>query len=465
MEKEARGKGNGYRYLMATLGSSGLGLIYGLKVNLHVAIVSMVNHTAVSGGSSHNKSGSSSCDDVYPVSNDEKAEDGPFVWSTVVQGVLLSAYFLGYMVAELPGGRIAEVFSAKWVMLGAVVVNIVGALLTPAAALWHYGALILIRVLQGFGGGMTFPAMHVILAHWAPPTERSVMSSIVYSGTALGTVIFMLVSGIIGSSLGWQYVFYIEGACSCIWMIFWIIFAADSPNETSFISQDERSMIAASLGDEKHETKSVPWKAVWTSKAFWAILIAHTCSNWGWYMVLIELPSYMKMVFNFKLSDNAVLTTIPFLCMWIFSMILSKVLDTLLIKEKITTTWARKTATLIASLGPLLCFVALCFIGCRREWAVALMCVAVTCIGGMFCGFLSNHIDIAPNYAGTLMALTNTVATIPGILVPLFVGWLTHDDPGINSWQIIFGVTMVLYVIEILVYTTMGSGVEQSWNK
>lgn len=46
----------------------------------------------------------------------------------------------------------------------------------------------------------------------------------------------------------------------------------------------------------------------------------------------------------------------------------------------------------------------------------------------MFCGFLSNHIDIAPNYAGTLVAITNTVATIPGIVVPVFVGKLTETD-------------------------------------
>lgn len=52
----------------------------------------------------------------------------------------------------------------------------------------------------------------------------------------------------------------------------------------------------------------------------------------------------------------------------------------------------------------------------------------ITSIGGMFCGFLSNHIDIAPNYAGTLMAITNTAATLPGIIVPIFVGTITHGN-------------------------------------
>lgn len=83
----------------------------------------------------------------------------------------------------------AEMFSAKWVMFFSVAINVICTLLTPVMAGWHYAALILMRIGEGIGGGVTFPAMHVLLAHWAPPTERSVMSSIVYAGTALGTVV------------------------------------------------------------------------------------------------------------------------------------------------------------------------------------------------------------------------------------------------------------------------------------
>lgn len=53
----------------------------------------------------------------------------------------------------------------------------------------HFGALIAMRIGEGIGGGVTFPATHVLLAHWAPPTERSTLSSISYAGTALGTVV------------------------------------------------------------------------------------------------------------------------------------------------------------------------------------------------------------------------------------------------------------------------------------
>lgn len=114
--------------------------------------------------------------------------------------------------------------------------------------------------------------------------------------------------------------------------------------------------------------------------------------------------------------------------MWIFSLALSKVLDTLRAKQKISTTFARKFATLTACLVPMICFIVLSYIGCQRIVAVVLMTLAVTSVGGMFSGFLSNHIDIAPNFAGTLMAITNTIATIPGIVVPIFVGKLTESD-------------------------------------
>lgn len=61
----------------------------------------------------------------------------------------------------------------------------------------------------------------------------------------------------------------------------------------------------------------------------------------------------------------------------------------------------------------------------------------------MFSGFLSNHIDIAPNFAGTLMAITNTAATIPGIIVPIFVGRITHGNVGLANKQIPFNHSLI----------------------
>lgn len=480
------------RYVMAILGSIGMAIIYGLKVNLSVAMVAMLNHTGISHISSHgsphslglNNTGTFLTNGSVETVQEEVCkspgedtgtvivEDGPFIWSELLQGSLLSCYFWGYLVSQIPCGLIAENFSAKWVMFFSVAINVVCTLFTPVLTKLHYVGLILMRVLEGIGGGASFPAMHCMIASWAPPNERSVMSTIIYVGTSFGTAISILLAGVLSGNLGWESVFYVMGGLSCIWMILWMILVQDNPNKQTFISPEERQMITSQLGTvqkagaaakEKHPP--VPWRSVLTSVPFWAILIAHCCSNWGWYMFLIEIPFYMKQVLAFNVSSNAVASALPYFPMLIFSLILGKTLDTLKAKQTINTTIARKTATGIATIIPGICLLSLCYIGCKHTAAVILMAIGIVGMGGMFSGFLSNHIDIAPNYAGTLVALTNTVATLPGIIVPLFVGFITKGNQTIGAWRVIFYVTIILFIIEFLVFTIFGSGDEQAWNR
>ncbi|XP_071559510.1 putative inorganic phosphate cotransporter [Temnothorax nylanderi] len=468
-----------FRYLMAVMGSIGLAILYGFKVNASVAIVAMVNHTAVKSYTKLSSSNDSETNNTTLTSTNIcqfddtsnittiKGEDGPFVWNELIQGLILSSYFWGYTVSMLPGGRLAELWSAKWLMNLSVLLNVAASILTPVAARIHYWLFIAMRFLQGIGGGVSFPAMHVMIAKWAPPNERSVIASIVYAGTALGTVISILLTGLLAANLGWESIFYVEGVLCLIWCTLWWLMIADSPEEqTRFITQEEKSYIVTSLGGHKKNIpKRVPWLQVFRSKPFMAILIAHFCSNFGWYMLLIELPTFMNQILKFDMSSNAGLSSIPFLGMWLFTMILSKLLAILQEKRLITVTISRKIGTLFASFVPMVCLIQVSYVGCDRMKAVVLMTIAVTCIGGMYCGFLANHIDIAPNFAGSLVAMTNFVATIPGFVVPIFVGQLTHGNQTIEAWRIIFLVTIILYVIEILVYTIFGSGNEQPWNQ
>jgi ACS family sodium-dependent inorganic phosphate cotransporter len=269
---------------------------------------------------------------------------------------------------------IATKFSAKWVMWFAVFINVACTLLTPPSAYVGIWAVVFMRVLEGIGAGVTFPANHTLIAAWAPPQERSTISSIIYAGTALGTVISMLMAGILAEYYGWSSIFYVMGGLSCIWLVLWIIFIQDSPSKQGLISKEERDYIENSLGNtQAHEKpKVIPWKAIFTSKPFLGIFIAHFCSNCGWYMLLIELPIYMNGVLKFAIKENAIYTAIPFLTLWFFSIGISKTLDILKTKNKITTGQARKIATMFASVIPMFCLLALCFIGCRKMAAVVI---------------------------------------------------------------------------------------------
>lgn len=44
------------------------------------------------------------------------------------------------------------------------------------------------------------------------------------------------------------------------------------------------------------------------------------------------------------------------------------------------------------------------------------------------CGYGVNHLDVAPQYASILMGLSNTIATIPGIVSPLIAGFIVTEQ-------------------------------------
>lgn len=59
--------------------------------------------------------------------------------------------------------------------------------------------------------GVTFPCIHAVWSKWAPPLERSRMSTIAFAGTYAGTVVSMPASGMLAQKFGWESLFYVFG--------------------------------------------------------------------------------------------------------------------------------------------------------------------------------------------------------------------------------------------------------------
>ncbi|KAK7872936.1 hypothetical protein R5R35_004255 [Gryllus longicercus] len=449
------------RFVFAALASACFAISYGANVVLSVAIVAMVNHTAIA---RPHRAGHATPHCPEPPGHHHD-QDGPFAWDDVVQGYVRGAYYYGYLLAQLPGALLAERRGAKWVLWGANALNVAGLLLTPLAARAGYGVFVLLRVVMGVGGAVTFPAMHVMISNWAPPEERGVIGGIVYAGTSLGTIGATLVGGYVSASAGWPWVFYALGLASLPWCALWAWLADDHPATATHICQQERLRLCDQLGQPRDAAAlELPVRAICSSGAFWALLVTHFCSNCGWYMFLTELPGFMQEVLHKNMKENAGISAVPYVLMWLLSVSLGCGLDGLRMKGLIGTGAMRKIATGIASLIPCGCMIGISFIGCDAEAGTALIIVAVTACGGMFVGFLSNHIDLAPNFAGRLMAITNTIATIPGILMPILIGVLTEGQETLARWSIAFYITAALYALMFIVFTFCGSGEEQPWN-
>lgn len=68
------------------------------------------------------------------------------------------------MVTQLPGGRLAEKYGGKRLYGGGILITSIFTLLTPLAATVSLPLFVIVRVIEGFGEGVTFPVMHALLA-------------------------------------------------------------------------------------------------------------------------------------------------------------------------------------------------------------------------------------------------------------------------------------------------------------
>jgi len=87
-------------------------------------------------------------------------------------------------------------------------------------------------------------------------------------------------------------------------------------------------------------------------------------------------------------------------------------------------------------------------------------------LGGFaWAGFSVNHLDLAPQYASLLMGISNTFATIPGMVSPYLAGkMLTHGSTStIGEWRGIFSVSATIYLVGSLLYGLLASGETQKW--
>lgn len=92
-----------------------------------------------------------------------------------------------------------------------------------------------------------------------------------------------------------------------------------------------------------------------------------------------------------------------------------------------TVTTARKTCNTLAFLVPMVCLIILGNITNDIYSAIALLTIGVGLNAGINAGYILNHIDIAPNFAGPLMGVCHGVGNILSIIGPMFVGYVVYD--------------------------------------
>ncbi|XP_044127092.1 vesicular glutamate transporter 2 [Bufo gargarizans] len=436
------------RYIIAIMSGLGFCISFGIRCNLGVAIVDMVNNSTIH------------------LNGKIIKEEAKFNWNPEIVGMIHGSFFWGYIVTQIPGGYIASRLAANRVFGAAIVLTSTLNMLIPSAARVHYGCVIFVRILQGLVEGVTYPACHGIWSKWAPPLERSRLATTSFCGSYAGAVIAMPLAGILVQYTGWSSVFYVYGCFGLVWYLFWILVSYESPAKHPTITDEERTYIEESIGESANlmgalEKFKTPWRKFFTSMPVYAIIVANFCRSWTFYLLLISQPAYFEEVFGFEISKVGMLSAVPHLVMTIIVPIGGQIADFLRSKNILSTTTVRKImncggfgmeATLLLVVG----------YSHSKGMAISFLVLAVGFSGFAISGFNVNHLDIAPRYASILMGISNGVGTLSGMVCPLIVGAMTKNKSR-EEWQYVFLIAALVHYGGVIFYGIFASGEKQPW--
>lgn len=205
-----------------------------------------------------------------------------------------------------------------------------------------------------------------------------------------------------------------------------ILVTAD-PATHSGIHSSELKRIKAGTPAADEAPKAVPWGRIFRSMACWALFVGHIANNWGTYLMLTQMPSYLSTVLGFDAENAGLVATIPYLCQFILSFSGGFAADWLIDSGTISRTNTRK---LFQTMGLMVPGIALVVCGYEtRVWsAVALMAVSVGSSGFANSGFISNYLEVSSDLGGVILSAGNTFATLPGIFAPAITGYIQDRD-------------------------------------
>lgn len=346
-------------------------------------------------------------------------------------------------------------------------------------------AVYALRILMGLFESVTYPSFYALLSKWAPASERGSMVGLAAGGAYFGTAIaFPICSILVASTIPvigrWPGMFYLFGFATLVWAVAWFAVVRKSPEADKHVGEAELHWIVSTRKDDSGESKDdaakdtlssnekrelsccarlklTIWFRMMICPASLVIFGVHFGANWINYTLLSFLPTYFSNQLNFDLSTAGFVEVIPYVVFWAMSSGSGLLLDCLVRKKCTNRLGSRKIAQALATFGPSVLLVVMGFTT-NVPLAIVLMACAVGLVGMTSAGYNANVLDISPAYTGLIFSMSNTIATIPGIVSPLITEAILHPDGNSASpapataWRTVFYLTAGLNVVAAVFY-------------
>ncbi|CAH8531985.1 unnamed protein product [Schistosoma haematobium] len=411
------------------------------RVNLSIAILCMTSRCTIrDNNSTSNKypirvvQNSSGCS-IESFNETKTVIDGLFDWDRSNWGVLLGVIFWGYFLGQIPAGILIQKFSVRSVLLTSLILMSTSTILVPVVAIRSLYLFCAVRVLTGLTSASWFPGFYQLWAAWAPPNERGLLIGFAYAG-----------------------------AVSFVYCMIWFMFVYDEPKLNPRISMKEKTYLESTCPViMKNSQGKIPIKSILTSLPVWAFIVVNIGIDWNLYTFLTSVPTYMREVLHFDFQQNALLSSLPYIGMWIGQLIFGWISDILLTRRILTLSVVRKLMNSIGMFGPALLMILITLFDYHNKYAVViLLTFGLFLSSGVFSGGMLSPIEITPKYSGLLFSASNSLGALTGFLSPVVANALTPDKT-YEQWRYVFYLGSVIFLIAGFIFLIFSSSNIQSW--
>lgn len=254
------------------------------------------------------------------------------------------------------------------------------------------------------------------------------------SGVYFGIIVGMLLSGWLATHFGWESIFYVFGTASLVWCFVWFAIVRDSPDKDTWITKNEKDFILNSFKDYGQRRMKTPWLAIFTSMPVYAVSVAHFAYSYGYYTLLTELPYYMRHIVNFDLETSGFVSAIPYILLIALLFPSGYLADWFQIKNILSTSQVRKFFNNVSFFAQMVFLLLAAYFTNKIHIVI---CISLSIGLGAFSmsGFLANTLDIAPQFSSIVLGISNTIATLPGLIAPIVTGFILDPNTPVRLYS------------------------------
>jgi len=256
------------------------------------------------------------------------------------------------------------------------------------------------------------------------------------------TILWMsILSGYLIESLGWRWMFILEGIPAIVWAFFWWRLVDDRPKDAKWLEASEKAALDAQLQKEQEGIKPVKnYGAAFRSRVVILLCFQYALWSIGVYGFVMWLPSIIKAAPNMDIVVTGWLTSVPYLFA-IIGMLLASYYSDKTLNRKIFV-WPLLLIGAVAFYGSYL-------LGTTDFWfSFVLLTIAGAAMYAPYGPFFAIIPEILPsNVTAGAMALINSCGALGSFIGAYLVGRLNDSTGGFGASYIFMAGSLLMAAV------------------